>query len=198
MTLRFEQRFEEFSIFVSAMVNAVLNNRQLMKANEQIENLSETDYLTGIYNRRGFFKKIESALADIKNKGRNLTMVSLDMDGLKTINDNYGHYEGDIAITTLAHAIKAAIGEDGICARYGGDEFAFAILRDESAEDEIETIRKDIEQMTDQDEATRDKPYKIRISIGASSGTINRRLDIEAMIREADEKMYEDKQQRRI
>lgn len=198
LTQRFQQRFEEFAIFTSAMVNTVRNNNELLKATERIEMLSETDYLTGLYNRRGFFKQIEKALDDIRNKGRHLTMFSLDMDGLKTINDNYGHHEGDVAITTLASSLKETLGEDSICARYGGDEFAFALVRDGSAEEYIEQIRRQIERLNDTDETVKDKPYKIRVSIGAASGTINRRIDIEAMIREADKKMYEDKQSRRI
>ena len=60
--------------------------------------------------RRGFFKQIEAVLADNMNKGRSLTMYSLDMDGLKIINDMYGHFEGDMAIMALVtmYAIVSA------------------------------------------------------------------------------------------
>ncbi len=195
--LRSQQRFEEFSIFMSAMANTVLNNSRLINANREIEKLSETDYLTGLYNRRGFFKQIEAVLADNMNKGRSLTMYSLDMDGLKIINDMYGHFEGDMAIMALAHAVRSVVGKDGMCARYGGDEFAFAMVSDQPLSEEADLVRQEIERIANGDIEGCKKDYRISASIGSASATISRRTDIEELIRESDEKMYEDKESRR-
>ena len=197
ITLRSEQRFEEFSHFVNAAVNAVSNNRKLITKNKKSEMLSELDFLTGLYNRRGFFTVIKKLLNSPANSGRILSLFSIDMDRLKTINDTYGHDNGDIAIQTLARAILRYVRDNGVAARYGGDEFALAIISDRRHEDEVRNIRNEIEQYADQDPAMTDKSFEVGASIGIAERVIDSAIDIDDMIMEADSKMYADKMSRK-
>lgn len=197
VTMRSEQRFEEFGHFINAAVNAVNNNRKLIATSRTNELLSEQDFLTGLYNRRGFFTVLKKLLNAPANSGRILSLFSIDMDKLKTINDTYGHEHGDIAIQTLSRAILKYVRDDGIAARYGGDEFAFAIIGDKKLEGEIKKIRNEIEESADSDPAMTDKPFEVSASLGVAERIIDSSIDIEDMILEADSKMYADKMARK-
>ena len=197
VSMRSQQRFEEFGHFINAAVNAVNNNRKLISTSRANEILSEQDFLTGLYNRRGFFTVLNKLLNVPANKGKILSLFSIDMDKLKTINDTYGHENGDFAIQTLARAMLKYVKDNGIAARYGGDEFAFAIIGDKKLEGEVKDIRNEIEQYADADPAMTDKPYEVGASLGVAERVIDSNIDIEDMILEADSKMYADKMARK-
>ena len=195
--MRDQQRFEEFGFFVSAMVNTVINNHGLIQANIAIEKLSDNDYLTGIYNRRGFFKKIAKLVANPENKGKYLTYFSLDMDGLKTINDTYGHQEGDVAINAMATAIRRFTSGNGECARYGGDEFAFCLIEDVPSSMAIIKVRDVIDNYLKNDVSIMYKPYEVTMSMGVATHIIDEAFNIEELIKLSDEAMYRDKMSRK-
>ena len=91
---------------------------------ERLANLSETDSLTGLYNRRGLSRQIATELARWRRYRQPLAVVLVDLDGLKRINDRYGHIAGDAALCQVAAAIRAEQRDGDIGARWGGDEFA--------------------------------------------------------------------------
>ena len=197
MNLREQQRFEEFGLFVSAMVSSVTDKTKLIEANRAISILNERDYLTNLYNRRGFFRCVDEMLNDPKNRGRIFSLFSVDMDGLKYINDHYGHQEGDNAIIILSKALLAYTGDRGVCARYGGDEFAMAIVGDTNIAEDYMEIRERIQGHAKRDPIVRELEYSINASIGISECIITGDVDLEELIREADFRMYQDKQSRR-
>ena len=96
-----------------------------------IMDLYTKDSLTGILNRRGFEKKITDLFDKDKNKLHNLAMVSIDMDGLKYINDTFGHNTGDEAIKETSKCIYNALNPGEIVARMGGDEFEAVLILDD-------------------------------------------------------------------
>lgn len=197
MNLREQQRFEEFGLFVSAMVSSVTDKTKLVEANRAISRLNEHDYLTNLYNRRGFFRCVDEMLTDPKNRGRIFSLFSVDMDGLKYINDHFGHQEGDNAIIILSKALLAYTGDRGICARYGGDEFAMAVVGDTNIADDYMEIRARIHGHAMRDPVVRELEYSINASIGIAECVISDDVDLEELIREADLRMYEDKQARK-
>ena len=142
---REQDRFEEEALFLSAALNAVIGNKRLAEANNAILRMAEHDYLTGLYNRRGFFRELERRIHAEDARGKTLTLFAMDMDRLKFINDVYGHHEGDHAIQCLAQAIEQVLEGQAICARFGGDEFAFACLNEPSSLPSPEEIRERIE-----------------------------------------------------
>jgi diguanylate cyclase (GGDEF)-like protein len=193
--MREQERFEEEALFLSAALNAVIGNRRLAEANNAILRLAEHDYLTGLYNRRGFLRELERRLQLPEMQGKILTLFSMDMDGLKPINDVYGHQEGDYAIQSLAKALEQVTGEKGICARYGGDEFAFAFLDTESMLPELERIRECIE--TEARRICGPKAYLISASLGATSCPMDNRPSLDQILVEADRTLYADKSTRK-
>lgn len=199
LDLRCQQRFEEFANFLSAVIHAVTGNERLLSANREIEILSEKDYLTDLYNRRGFFKALSRVREDPSSHGKYITFFSIDMDGLKKINDNYGHAEGDLAIKALADAIQN-VSESyalSVSSRYGGDEFALFICDDRSHSVDVEAIRERIENKIALDPEIEPKEYKIKISIGAADTVIDSEFNVEGLINVADKLMYEDKASRK-
>jgi len=190
-TLRDQERFEEEALFLSAALNAVIGNRRLKEANNVILRMAEHDYLTGLYNRRGFLRELERRLSLPESQDLTLTLFALDMDGLKGINDGFGHQEGDYAIQCLAKALEAETAGKGICARYGGDEFAFAFLAENSIVPELERIRERIE--TGARETCGPKAYLISASLGACGCPVKELRSLDQILAEADRALYADK-----
>lgn len=203
-TSRDLRRCEEFGMFISTSISTILNNQkltwlnsQLTEANRVMEEASSHDYLTGILNRRGFFDELSELIKAKENHAKWLTIFSIDMDGLKYINDNFGHIEGDFAIRMMALAIRNFSSRNGICARYGGDEFTCALITDERIQLSPDTVRERLEAFINKNEDAAKKNYSITASIGDQCTVIDASLDIETIINSADEKMYADKEKRR-
>lgn len=152
---------------------------------------SQEDSLTGLYNRRGLEanmkKKIQSLSIDQK-----MFILSIDMDGLKTINDNFGHLEGDFAIKTIGEILSERSSENIICARTGGDEYLVCFSGDEQGvEAFIKEIRKTVKKTSD----TVNRGYEISVSIGHAE--YNPSTDLADCINRADVLMYKDKSKKK-
>ena len=202
-TPRDMRRCEELGMFVSTGINIVLKNHKLTwlnarlkEVNKVMEQASTQDYLTGIYNRRGFFDEVGNLIGDMANHGMTLTVFSIDLDGLKIINDNYGHLEGDYAIKTMAQAIKNFAARNGICARFGGDEYECVLITDEPLNLSADTVRERLYGYIEKHAETT-KPYEISASVGSVSAPIDPALNVEELMKEADARMYADKEARR-
>ena len=91
---------------------------------DRLQRLSETDPLTGLYNARGLLARIEAELARCRRYHQPVALLLVDLDGLKQINDRYGHHAGDAALVRLGDAIRSQLRETDVAARWGGDEFA--------------------------------------------------------------------------
>lgn len=201
------QRCNEFAMFLSHSINGVIHNRKLQELNQnlteaynEISVLSLHDPLTNINNRRGFYQELRALLSNSENINKSLYILSIDMDKLKYINDNFGHSEGDFAIKTLSKAIVTVCHryhESSICARFGGDEFTCAILSDQPNAYQAETISKEISDAIQQIPSVASKPYPISASIGLSSCLLTVNMDVESLIIAADKKMYQNKAARR-
>jgi len=157
--------------------------------NERIEEMYKSDALTGLYNRNGFIKEYDKLIQVAKD---GLTVVLADLDGLKSINDGYGHGEGDIAIHEVAIALKACCPEDAICARFGGDEM-MAVIKGRYTED----IRGEIRKYLDSFNSSSGKPYRVSASVGIYHASYDEIDDFEEILRQSDKLMYMDKENKR-
>ena len=178
---------------VSSIEQALENFRTeylLKQANKELLRTQSIDPLTGLYNRRGYFEYIDKLIEKYKKK--DVVMITCDMDRLKQINDTYGHSEGDIAITTVAKAVKAGCGKNGVCARFGGDEFMLTAMRSDCKR-ELPKIIGEIQTYIDKFNRSSGKPYEVSISVGGSYGTVSSTEDINELIRSTDHLMYEQK-----
>lgn len=146
----------------------------------------EHDHLTGLLNRYGFYRRAGELISDAAEKGLDIIIVSADMNGLKYINDTFGHKEGDYAITSAAKIIEKVIGRQGICARFGGDEYLAVVVS--MTEDEfIRSAGSEIEHIN----CISGKPYGISFSIGVESSSACDAMDnLEEIINAADKKMF--------
>jgi diguanylate cyclase (GGDEF)-like protein len=149
------------------------------------------DNLTGLYNRQGFNAAIDGELDKPVNFGKQLTVIMLDIDGLKAINDNHGHDAGDKAIAKGASALKEACPPDAYCVRYGGDEMFALIIGEYNSNEIISRIYSLLE------ECSKNEEFEIKASCGAFSQPITQDMDLTKVIKRADEEMYEIKKARK-
>jgi len=109
-------------IFLLAYVGASVG-REHRRARDAAIRLSTVDSLTGLFNRSFFFTALERELARGDRSGRAFSLVMLDLDDLKTINDRSGHHAGDQVLRNVADIIRSRTRKIDVAARYGGDEF---------------------------------------------------------------------------
>lgn len=170
---------------------------ELVAAQMKLKNISLTDDLTGLYNRRGFMSMAEQQLKLERHAGtaRGLTMMFADMDGLKKINDVYGHEAGSDAIIALSKIINSALRDSDLVARWGGDEFVILTIgsRDEDADAITERIYRRLSEYN----AGSDKPYRLECSIGIAPISLDSGCSFETMIARADSAMYAEKRRRK-
>ncbi|MCL2720663.1 MAG: GGDEF domain-containing protein [Treponema sp.] len=162
----------------------------------KIQTLSITDELTGLLNRRGLFQFVYSRMAHLHRNNDIMSVVLfMDMDGLKFINDTYGHNEGDIAIYTFAKIIKEALREEDIIGRMGGDEFVvFSSVRSkESGNNVVNRIRQKLDEYNNKNL----HPYKIEGSIGCVVLETATKECFDASMLCADSVLYEEKSEKK-
>lgn len=160
-TMRLFQSKEE----VSAKLAESLE--QLKETNAFLDEVSKSDELTQIYNRRGFQVTARRELQKPENMGKTAVVLYADMNNLKLINDKFGHEEGDYSLRSIAKILKDALGENQIIGRLGGDEFAGFLFMEDKKYEQI--LRKRITKATEELNAGNDKPYYISMSVGMSS-----------------------------
>ena len=206
-----EKLFDNGEFVINQMSSAV-KMIELLKANEKIQqqlednlvtlrqtnivldNLSKSDGLTGILNRRGFQDAAEAFLEMKKRENKKVLVAYIDMNNLKIINDRYGHEEGDFSLKLIGEKIADCVVNNGICGRIGGDEFA-CILECE-AEDADLQIRKELYEAFRQFNLQSEKPYNITVSVGAYILGERENVTLKEALALADEKLYEEKQHR--
>lgn len=170
-----------------------LKMKHLYESRERLKAFSVTDSLTGIYNRNGFNSIAVNMFKNAHESGLGLFMLVGDMNNLKTINDTYGHIEGDESIKVAAAAMEKACGKGEKCFRIGGDEFAVIGAGDYTQED-IEARLQRVAGYIAEYNAKSEKPYKLSISLGYIYAPADGFDRIEDALSAADEKMFINKQ----
>lgn len=155
----------------------------------ELSNLALKDELTALYNRRGFLALAERQLKLARRSGRSLLLFFIDVDGLKGINDLFGHGEGDAALKCTAEALETTFRDSDVIARFGGDEFA--VLAIEASGQSEATIRERLTEFLNS--ASREADYKFSVSLGAARFDPWNQTSLRELIAEADQAMYEQK-----
>ena len=158
---------------------------------KRIERISGTDVLTGLYNRRGFCSEYDRLLKSLGDEP--LAVIMCDLDGLKYINDTFGHEEGDNAIHTAAAALKDVCPADAICTRFGGDEM-MAVFPYKADGTDVRTL---FCEHLDEYNAKSGKPYSVAASIGIYITANGEKPDFEELVKKSDVLMYEEKKRRK-
>ncbi|MCR4641250.1 MAG: diguanylate cyclase [Lachnospiraceae bacterium] len=179
------------SLVYRTWLRFVNNALEMTRTRMQLLAMSVRDSMTGLFNRRGMQLELDKLLGE-EGRGGKLFAAVIDMDGLKGINDTYGHTEGDAAIVMIAKAVTKSAHNDEICVRAGGDEFfVVGVGKYEEADlaarkDEFHSILKELYQKSA-------KHYAVTASIGCAVGTIDEKLNIDAVLSRADKEMYKEK-----
>jgi len=170
-------------------------NMELERANERLRNLSLTDDLTGLNNRRGFMIMANGLLKFARRAGHPLCLLYIDMDCLKQVNDTFGHTEGDLALTHFAHILTETFRDSDVIARMGGDEFA--ILTIDATENNISAIRARLQSNVDAHNLVSVRGYSLSFSLGVIRVDLDTVFTVEGLLNQADAAMYQHKQQRK-
>jgi diguanylate cyclase (GGDEF)-like protein len=159
---------------------------------EEIYRLTIIDALTEIYNKRYLMEYLDRELARSARYHRPLTLILLDIDLFKTINDEHGHLGGDFTLRELAACIRSVIRKEELFARYGGEEFVVVLPETtlDGAVSLCERIRMIIEKHTFRFE---DKSFHITVSLGVANTNGDEALTPMELLRQADEKLYQAK-----
>lgn len=169
--------------------------RRLVQSQQEIRALSLTDEITGLRNRRGFFTLAEAELALARRMQRSLLLFYADLDGLKIINDTWGHVEGDRAIRDAAAVLRRTFRDADILARLGGDEFA--VLAFSNGEDNADAIVRRLQSNVEELNRTVGRLYQLAISVGVVRCEAVSRAPLDELLAQADAEMYRVKQERR-
>ena len=176
-----------------ARVNVHLKIKRLQddlkRTNERLLELSNTDHLTGLFNRRYLMDALEKEIHRNRRKGGHLSLVLLDIDHFKQVNDTYGHLQGDEVLKIISHQILKELRNYDIAARYGGEEFV-AVLPDTNIEEAVhvaERIRLSAQNLTFEGAAAK---LRITVSLGVATFPADRYTTVDGLIKHADELLY--------
>jgi len=180
-----------------SQINGALVWRALRYAMErqrvQLEllNLSLIDDLTGLHNRRGFLALGEHYVKLANRSGMPFMVAFVDLDGLKKINDTFGHQEGNRALVETAGVLRDSCRQSDILSRMGGDEFAILIADvDKNCAD---VVLRRIQQKLDSCNANPGRRYRLSLSVGIVAANLNDPADLEQLLHQADVLMYAQK-----
>lgn len=168
----------------------VLQNVEFIESIETIKRQANTDYLTGLYNRRYFFETVSTELAETIGRGHSATLAMLDIDYFKSVNDTYGHDAGDEVLKNTAKLLEQHFSEQFTVARIGGEEFCvyFGEVELSTAVNLLEEFRQTIaEELVE----TANEAIKSTISIGVSARPCD---NLDELMNIADNLLYQAKE----
>jgi diguanylate cyclase (GGDEF)-like protein len=159
---------------------------------EEIYRLTIIDALTDIHNKRYFLEFLDRELARSSRYERPLSLVMMDIDKFKAINEEMGHLGGDFVLRELAARIKGNIRKEELFARYGGEEFA-VVLPETANEGALILADRLVKVISQQPFQYEDKPIQVTISSGLTTTVGEKGISPADLIRRADEKLYQAK-----
>lgn len=171
----------------------VAANERLSILNRELEQISITDSLTQVYNRRYFMERLYQEVKRVRRYGSSVSLLMLDIDHFKVVNDTYGHQAGDVVLAGVARVIQKRLRDTDLLARYGGEEFTMLATPMEAsgAVQLAERIRSIVEGHEIAFEGHR---IRITVSIGVSTWQPEMKDNFEEMIRRADQALYSAKE----
>lgn len=170
-------------------VESVLKKQILQNITEKLDRMSAFDGLTGLYNRVGFQIQADKYKMYAKSSGRSLYISFIDIDGLKKVNDTYGHHEGDWLIKAIAECLRKASREEEVCMRFGGDEFIVLGLENVADGRHLE-FEQEFQNHIRQVNESQKREYPVSASIGSYTIDDVEHTNLQIVIERADMEMY--------
>lgn len=182
-----------------SLIGNTLENLRIRAKNqallEKLNMLYHEDFLTKLYNRRGFEQFSEEEFAESKKHNIKTMTLSIDMDNLKYINDVYGHSHGDLALQTIADAMRQACSGCEICARIGGDEFA--VFGYDYSEEKAKQYTENFLQYLKDFNAQSNLPYCVNASFGYTISDPSLSISRKNYMKISDDLLYQNKRKRK-
>ena len=185
--------YDLFAMILFSEIDSAYFITQEQEAQKKLDNISQTDDLTGVLNRRGFLSIGEKAVDVAVSTNRSGVVIFCDMDGLKKINDTYGHSAGDRAIRGEAEVLKAVFSDNDVIGRFGGDEFA--VVAPGGGIGRPQQLKKHIDSACSEWNKKNHEPFTLSLSIGcAEFSPANHTFS--SLMKEADANQYEEKKKK--
>ncbi|MCR5739912.1 MAG: GGDEF domain-containing protein [Lachnospiraceae bacterium] len=176
------------NVLFRSWIRYINNALEMTRSKERLETLSIRDVMTGLYNRRGMYEMYRQMLAGAED-GDALFVAVSDMDGLKYVNDTFGHAEGDYGIRAVSSTLSSVAKPGEICVRSGGDEFFLIGIGKYSQKEEAARAIEFSDALSKVSEEA-GKEYNISASIGCVVFEDCRQISLDNALSEADERMY--------
>ena len=197
-----ENKFADYNVYLKIIMNAVAQayeytskiqeGRNLERENTDLALQSRMDELTGILNRRGFIEQGQAALDLLQETDTSGVIFFADMDGLKIINDTYGHEMGDKAIMLQARVLKDIFRSSDVVGRLSGDEFGIVALGMKIGY--VDNIKLKIEMLCKKVSIENQLPFTLSISLGAVD--LQKSSVLKQLLSEADKELYKEKKKK--
>lgn len=170
---------------VCRMLKSIADQKHMALLVNRLEDIYIRDELTGLYNHRGFHTMADILLADALETGAKIFAASFDIKGLKHINTDFGHPEGNFAIQVVAGALKSTADDSVIIARTGGDEFC--VLAAGFEQNDANMYLEHIQKYLNNYNRLHKKPYEISVSFGSVLSPVSNAQELDTLIRSADQ-----------
>jgi len=167
-------------------------NKTLRKKNKELHELSITDSLTGLYNRKHLMETLDNEVARSKRHKHDFAVLVIDIDHFKEYNDTYGHLAGDEVLSRLGSVFKKSVRSCDYVARYGGEEFIL-VLPEIGPEDGVKAAERIRKKVVKENFAGDGEPREVTVSVGVASYPKDGD-DPQAIIRHADAALYKSKE----
>lgn len=189
-------RFEEFLARVESSLRSYDLHKELKEANEKLQEMVERDYLTGLFNMRSMYERIDFELKRARRFKRNVSAIMMDMDHFKSVNDTNDHLFGSFVIKEIGVIVSKTMREVDFAARYGGDEFLIVLTETNELGTRAfcERLRLNIRNYIFDDGKNR---MQLTSSIGFAVVEGAENIDARTLVRRADHALYRAKEQGR-
>jgi len=181
---------------IKTNVKLSLQSNELKEAHQELKELSNRDPMTNLYNRRYLSEVSNELFLLAKRNDSSLSVLMIDIDKFKHINDSYGHDIGDEVIKLLASTLTKSLRESDIVARLGGEEFIIILPETnlQDATNKAEEIRKTVESLTYSIDSAKKREFTISIGVSRYNKTD---ISFESLVKNADKALYEAKEKGR-
>ena len=184
----------DWNLTIALTINEYFAHQRIQALMQRNEKNSITDYLTQLNNRRGLARALKKNWPEWAAAHTEISFISVDLDGLKFINDHFGHEEGDRAICVISRTIQRIVPRGTVTARTGGDEFLILLMGGYA---QAQHLEQQLEQELETLNHSNKGHFVVEASIGVYTTTIDAGISFQECMRQSDNEMYEKKRLRK-
>ncbi len=173
----------------SELLARVRVGSRVVQYQQHLEHQTHIDPLTGLFNRRAFEKKLDEEFERAKRYHHHLSLLILDIDNFKLINDTYGHHGGDAALVKISDTLRDKTRQSDFPSRYGGEEFVL-VLPETDHDSALQVATKIHDAIRSCTFGTPNQPFRLTVSIGLSSTSNGSYTEWPQMLKDADQALY--------